>query len=241
MIAWLSRPLRSLRDTLEFGDTPRQIALGIALGMVIGLVPKGNLMCVLLCLGALSIRVNLGATMISAVAFSLLSPMADALTHRIGLKLLTWDMLRPAFDMMYDLPLVPWTAFNNTVVLGSFALGTMMFLPTYWISKRVLEATDDRKATRRQPAPVREATATATVSRTYVATTNPIRIDDSREVFQPTIAMAEPASADELAEQAEQEEQAEQTGRKTRIESPHTTPAPTVVPPYTPDSMTTNY
>ena len=77
--------------------------------------------------------------------------------------------------------------------------------------------------------------ATPTVSRTYVATTNPIRIDDSSRVFQPTIAMAEPASSDELAERAEQSQ------RKTRIESRHpATPAPTVVSTYTPDSMTLN-
>lgn len=230
MIAWLSRPLRSLRDTLEFGDTPRQIAMGVALGMVIGLVPKGNLMCVLLCLGALSMRVNLGAAMISAVTFSILSPMADPLTHRIGLKLLTWDFLKPAMDLLYDLPLVPWTAFNNTVVLGSLTLGVALFLPTYWVSKRLLEVTDD---TPHRKAPMQEATAT--VSRTYVATTNPIRIDDSSPAFQPTIAMAEPASSEELAEQMEDAQ------RKTRIESPHgATPAPTVVPMYTPDSMTTN-
>lgn len=187
--AWLARPLRSLRDALEFGDTSRQLALGLALGVVLGLVPKGNLLCVGLCLVALATRVNLGMTMISAVVFSLLSPLADPLTHRIGLALLTWDLLRPVWDVAYGLPLAAWTAFNNTVVLGSLTLGLGLLLPTYWVAKFAFERTGPTAPRRLRPIPS---------FRSYVASTGPIRIDGANEAFQPRLAMAEPQGEADL-------------------------------------------
>ncbi|MCA9175837.1 MAG: TIGR03546 family protein [Planctomycetales bacterium] len=224
IVAWLSKTLRSLRDALEFGDSSRQLALGIALGMVIGLVPKGNLLCVLLCLATLSTRVNLGTTMISAVVFSLLSPLADPLTHRIGLQVLTWEFAKPMFDVLYNLPIAPWTAFNNTVVLGSLLLGLTLLLPTYWIAKVCLEATADAPARVR----TRSATVTATASRTYVATTTPLRVDGN-QTFHPTIAMAEPADEEQLAK----EHAVEEAATSRRIEPAHNAPGPRI-PTFTP-------
>ena len=208
MISWITRSLRSLRETLEFGDTPRQLAMGIALGLVIGLVPKGNLLCVGLCLIGLSTRVNLGATMISAILFSMVSPLADPLTHRIGLSMLTWELLQPIYGGLYKIPFFPWTGFNNTVVLGALTLGVLLFLPTYWISHRILERT--------KPADYQRKVLAPTTARSYMATGKPVRIDD-RETFQPTIAMAEPANVESLAaEQAEYEAAAQR-----RVETSH--------------------
>jgi hypothetical protein len=48
--------------------------------------------------------------------------------------LLRHESLQPAWAFLFRLPLVPWTSFNNTVVLGSFTLGLTMFLPTYVFS-----------------------------------------------------------------------------------------------------------
>ena len=210
--AWLSRPLRSLRQALEFGDTPRQLALGVALGVVLGLVPKGNLLCVGLCLLALATRVNLGMTMVAAVVFSLLSPLADPLTHRIGLTLLTWGVMQPVWDVLYNVPLAPWTGFNNTVVLGSLALGLGLLLPTYWVAKHFFERTELRPLRRPTPLPG---------VRTYVAATGPVRIDDAERAFQPSIAMAEPADEQQLESDR---------GARRRVEPAHPRPAVPVFP-----------
>ena len=59
MYAWL-RPVRALLTLLSSADSPRQIALGFALGMLVGLVPKGNLIAVALVTLLFAARVNLG-------------------------------------------------------------------------------------------------------------------------------------------------------------------------------------
>ena len=77
------------------------------------------------------LNVNLAAGYAAAALFSLLSPLLDPLTHRLGLSLLEAQALRPLWSSLYDAPILPWTRFNNTVVLGSFLLGLALLFPVY--------------------------------------------------------------------------------------------------------------
>ena len=129
------RPLRVLLQFFAAAGTPRQLALGFALGMVVGLVPKGNLTAVVLVTALLATRVNLGTGMVAAVVFSWVGMLADPLSHRIGLLFLTKQSLQPMWTYLYDLPVVPWTGLNNTVVLGSLLLGAWLFYPVYRLSE----------------------------------------------------------------------------------------------------------
>jgi len=125
------RPLRVLVRLFTAAGTPRQLALGLAVGMLIGLVPKGNLTAVVLGVILLGSRVNLGTGLFAAAVFSWVGMLVDPLSHRIGQAFLTHDSLQPAWAYLYDLPLAPWTALNNTVVLGSLLLGLWLFYPVY--------------------------------------------------------------------------------------------------------------
>jgi len=107
--------------------------------MLIGLVPKGNLTAGLLMVILLGTRVNLGAGTLSAILFSWVGAVADPLTHRIGEALLTNRSLQPTWAYIYDLPLMPWTGFNNTVVLGSLLFGLWLFYPVYRLSELAFE------------------------------------------------------------------------------------------------------
>ncbi len=128
-------PGRALVKVLTNADSPRQIALGFALGMLVGLVPKGNLIAITLATVLLASRANLGAGALSALLFTWVGFLADPISHRIGLGLLQLAMLRPAWTWLYNLPLLPWTAFNNTVVLGSLILGLALLYPVYRAAK----------------------------------------------------------------------------------------------------------
>ena len=46
--------------------------------------------------------------------------------------------LRGVWSSLYDLPIVPLTRFNNTVVLGNLALGLLLFIPLYFLLLRVV-------------------------------------------------------------------------------------------------------
>src|SRR5690606_34811882 len=131
MIAWLANQLRHFFGFLFTHESPRQIAMGFALGVVLGLIPKGNLLAVFMATLLLSLRVNKSAGMLSAVLVSFGAYLCDPLADRIGSALLLSPALKPLWTWLYNLPVVPWTDFNNTVVLGSFVLGWMLVYPVY--------------------------------------------------------------------------------------------------------------
>jgi uncharacterized protein (TIGR03546 family) len=131
------RPLRFFVRALVEDTEPRQMAFGFALGMAIGLVPKGNLIAVALMVTLGVVRVNLGIGMLTAFVVSVLAGLFDGATHEIGKFLLLHESLKAFWTDLYNLPLGPWTSFNNTIVLGSFALGVGLFLPAFLASKPV--------------------------------------------------------------------------------------------------------
>jgi len=129
------RPLRALVKGLQANDSPRQLAFGVALGMLIGLTPKGNLIAVALITTLFAIKVNRGSGLASAFVFSWVGVLLDPLSHYIGGLILTTAALEPTFAWLSELPVVPWTSFNNTVVMGSVVLGAFLFYPIYRASK----------------------------------------------------------------------------------------------------------
>lgn len=125
------RPFRMIVSALTEDCLPKQLALGVALGMVLGLLPKGNLLAVIAAVVFCAARINLGIGAASAVLFSAIAVWFDPITHVIGLKLLTTEWLQPAWTTLFNTPVIPWTRFNNTVVLGSLAMGLALFYPVY--------------------------------------------------------------------------------------------------------------
>jgi uncharacterized protein (TIGR03546 family) len=112
---------------------PRQISLGFALGMIPGLTPLMSLHNVLVLLILLFIRANIGAAMLSWAAFSLLAFFLDPLFHQFGLFLLR-DVasLQGVWTALYNAPFVPYTKFNNSVLMGSLIFSLLAFYPVYW-------------------------------------------------------------------------------------------------------------
>jgi len=127
--------LRRIVQALLASDSPNQLAAGFTLGMIIGLVPKGNLIAISLCVLVFSLRVNKGLALVAAVLFSALGPLADSFSHKLGLALLSMDTLQPTYALALGVPLAPWLGFHNTVVAGSLALGLYIAYPVYWSSR----------------------------------------------------------------------------------------------------------
>lgn len=128
---WLLTPIRYCVDALTEEATPRQMAAAIALGAIVGLVPKDNLTAIVLMTLLCLLRINLAAGLMSAFAFSWVGVISDPLTHQLGHWLLTRNALAPFWGSLAEMPVMLWTDFNNTIVLGSFVLGVLLFLPLY--------------------------------------------------------------------------------------------------------------
>ena len=144
---FMLRPFRLFFKALVVDATPGQMAMGLALGVLVGLVPKGNLLAIGLMMLMCSLRVNLGVGLATVFATSWIGVLLDPISHRIGEFLLKNESLRPLWEEMYDTMLLPWTDFNNTVVLGSFSMGAAAFVPLYFLSKPVFGVLTPRLVT----------------------------------------------------------------------------------------------
>jgi uncharacterized protein (TIGR03546 family) len=75
--------------------------------------------------------VNLASALFGLLAFRLLAYVLDPLVHSLGFWMLTRPALEPLWTALYTVRFVPYTLFNNTVVLGSLVLSLILALPVY--------------------------------------------------------------------------------------------------------------
>jgi uncharacterized protein (TIGR03546 family) len=137
-------PLRATLVALHGGGDPRHLAAGFALGAALGLVPKGNLFALVFFLLFFFFNVNKGLALLSAFFFTAVGYAFDGPAHALGRALLSAAALRPLWTLLYDLPIVPLTRFNNTVVLGNLAIGLILYAPLYAAALRAVALYNER-------------------------------------------------------------------------------------------------
>ncbi|MCC6494444.1 MAG: TIGR03546 family protein [Pirellulales bacterium] len=131
MLNLLLRPLRILAQALVGNDSPRQTAWGISIGMLVGLLPKGSLLAILLAMLLCALQVNRAAGLLGLGVFSYIGGSLDGLAHRLGSAVLTWSPAQGVFAEIYQQPLGPFWGLTNTVVVGQLLVGLYLFYPTY--------------------------------------------------------------------------------------------------------------
>jgi uncharacterized protein (TIGR03546 family) len=136
MLSFALRPVRQLAQALVANDSPRQIAWGFVLGMMIGLVPKGNLTAMLFGMLLLGLRVNKPAGLMSAGIFTFVGLFVEGFAHRLGSAVLVWEPLREFHTWLYEAAISPLFGLNNTVVVGQLLIGLYLIYPTYLLALR---------------------------------------------------------------------------------------------------------
>jgi len=134
---FILRPIRLGLKALLNEATPGQLALGFAMGVLIGLVPKGNLIALTLGVILAASRANLGVAAATILSCSFLSPYMDPVSDKVGWWILSHPSLHEMWTKLYNKPVVPWTDFNNSIVLGNLVIGILLLYPTYQISKPI--------------------------------------------------------------------------------------------------------
>ncbi len=155
---WAYQKIRKVQTALYGKNTPRQLAAGLACGLLLGMVPKGNLLALAVASTLLATRMSLATGMLCAFLISLLAPYCDPLTHRIGQSILTNSALFPLWQSISRLPFAAWTSFNNTVVMGNLTLGAILMYPVYRLSLPWMERLQRRYATVERDVASSEAT-----------------------------------------------------------------------------------
>src|SRR5262245_49660085 len=120
ILAMHSNSIALVRRTGRFllaHHTSPELAAGFTLGMIIGLLPKGNLIELSLCVLLFSLRVNKGLALLAAVMVSSFATVVDSFAHKLGLIVLGFEPLQISYACLYNMPLGPWLGFNNTVTI----------------------------------------------------------------------------------------------------------------------------
>ena len=132
-------PLSLIRQFIKglTSDTdPGQIGWGIALGFLIGLLPKATLTAQLLLVLLMALRINIPMALITVLLMTFVNPLMDKLTDPVGYYLLTSPALTPLWTKLYNMPVIPWTGFNNTVLTGGLVVGLILMFPVYFAGRR---------------------------------------------------------------------------------------------------------
>ena len=131
----LLKLIQSIIKTLHSDGTPGQVGAGIALGAALGLTPLLEVHNLLVFSLILLLNVSFGGGMLGWALFVPLGFLLDPVFHRIGAALLEAPSLRPLWTSLYNTPLVPYTNFNNTIVLGSVVAWLVLLVPIYFAAK----------------------------------------------------------------------------------------------------------
>jgi uncharacterized protein (TIGR03546 family) len=116
-----------------------QIASGIACGLILGFAPAFSLQTLLVVILLLFFRIQIGAATIFAFFFSLIAWALDPVAHVLGMAVLELSALQGLFTEMYNMPIIPLTRFNNSIVMGSAVISIALFPVVFFLSRVMVE------------------------------------------------------------------------------------------------------
>ena len=122
--------LRNILKVLNTDASPRGIAFGAVLGIFMGLVPGIVPKCAFFLL-IMVFRVNISSAFASAALFAAAGLLLDPVSDKVGYYVLNIEALLPFYTYLYNLPVVPFTNFYNTITAGSFVFSIVFSVPVY--------------------------------------------------------------------------------------------------------------
>lgn len=115
-----------------------QIAAGIAAGFILGMTPALSLQTILVFVCIFFFRIQIGAAFLAAFFFKFVAFILDPVFDDLGFYVLNLPSLQSFFTNLYNMPIVPFTRFNNTIVMGSGVLSILLSPVIYLLSLYVV-------------------------------------------------------------------------------------------------------
>jgi uncharacterized protein (TIGR03546 family) len=138
MFFWV-KYVKGLLNTFNADTSPNEVAAAFVLGATIGLIPKGNLATVLLLLITWVFRVNLGMAFATIFLFAIIGHFTDPLAERIGYWILAQvPALQGFWTTLYNTPIVPYSGFNNTLVMGNLLFALLLALSLFFAMRSLV-------------------------------------------------------------------------------------------------------
>ncbi len=115
-----------------------QIAAGLCCGLILGFTPALSLQSFLVFFLLFFFRIQIGAAFMAAFFFKLIAYMLDPVFDSVGALVLENQALLPLFTSLYNMPIVPFTRFNNTIVMGSGVVTLVLTLPMFFVFRYLI-------------------------------------------------------------------------------------------------------
>lgn len=132
------KQLFGLLKLLNSDTGSNQIATGIAAGFVLGMTPFFSLQSILIFFCIFIFRIQIGAVFLSAFFFKFIAYLLDPAFHAVGSQALELTALQGFYTYLFNLPIIPFTRFNNTVVMGSGLVSIALTPLIFLISKSLI-------------------------------------------------------------------------------------------------------
>ena len=130
--------IAKLVAALNANSRPAEVAAAGAFGILLALVPGGNLLWFTLLLIVFFLKVHLATALLVMGLGKLVLPLADPLLSRLGLLILQQEALIPLFTRLINTPVVPFTSFNNSLVMGGLAAGIVLWIPLFLLLRPLI-------------------------------------------------------------------------------------------------------
>lgn len=137
-VSLLLKQLFSLIRLLNSETGENQIAAGVAAGFILGMTPALSLQSLLVFLCLFFFRIQIGMAFLSAFFFSFVAWILDPIFHSVGDSVLRLEFLQGLFTTLYNMPILPYTRFNNTIVMGSGVVALMLCPVVFFTSKTLV-------------------------------------------------------------------------------------------------------
>ena len=137
---WLKIICKFLK-AFRAGESPNQIAIGFSVGFLIGLIPFWTIQGIGLFVILIIFNINFAAATVAIILANLFAYLLDPIFHAFGFYILAGiPFLQNLWESIYNTPLGPVSRFNNTVVMGSFVSGLILFFPIFLGMKKLVIA-----------------------------------------------------------------------------------------------------
>tara|TARA_R110002049_G_scaffold2750_4_gene21922 strand:- start:70944 stop:71813 length:870 start_codon:yes stop_codon:yes gene_type:complete len=134
MLIFFMKLLSSIRKAVAGRKHPHQLAWAVAFGLLLGIIPHGNLLALAVLVVVLTLKVNHAMAGLTAIGISFAATKLDPYSHQVGDFVLSHPDTQTYAASAWQMPLMPWTDLNNTVVMGSFLIGVVALIPAFVVT-----------------------------------------------------------------------------------------------------------
>lgn len=129
------KPLTKLIGALSSNTRPGAIAHAVSCGILLGFIPKDNLLWYILFVFFLFLNIQRGAYVLCILLGAALTVFFDPVFDSVGYSILTLENMRTTYVHFLNVPFVAFTKLNNTVVMGALACGLIAYIPFYALGR----------------------------------------------------------------------------------------------------------